>query len=381
MMFVTPMAESRRAVKVSVRPSIPDPGPAQSVIRSQWPRTLVLPVLAMMLCVVSLVALGQGAVDIPLFSIVGILSDDLGFSTGFPYAPMDALVVESIRLPRILMGILVGASLALSGAAIQGMFRNPLADPALLGISSGAALAAVTVIVLSGGLLSGIADILGVYLLPLSAFLGSITVTLIVYRFATVSGHTAVTTLLLAGIAIAALTSAGTGLLTYAADDMQLRTLTFWSMGSLGGATWEKLTGVSVFLLFTLVAISTNARALNAMLLGESEALHLGFDLERIKRRLIILVALSVGASVSVTGIIGFIGLVTPHLLRLAIGPDHRLLLPASAFLGAILLILADLFARTAVAPAELPIGIVTALIGGPFFLWLLIRYSSRAGF
>ncbi len=341
-------------------------------------RYLVLPLLCLLLLATALAGLAVGAVAVPLEDAAGILLQLPGLNRASDYSSTHVAVVQSIRLPRVLMGMLVGASLAMCGAALQGLFRNPLADPALVGVSSGAALGAVSVIVLSGTVLQGLAQIAGPYLLPLAAFLGGVCVTLLVYRLAHSGGRTAVTTLLLAGIAVGSLSSAGTGLLTYMADDFQLRTLTFWTMGSLGGATWSKLGAAAILMLLALVLIPTQARALNALLLGESEAMHLGFDLERVKRRLVLLIALAVGAAVSVSGIIGFVGLVTPHLIRLAVGPDHRLLLPASALLGASLLLLADLFARTIVAPSELPIGIVTALVGGPFFLWLLVRFRSQ---
>ncbi len=341
---------------------------------------LVLPVLVVMMLVVSIMSLGVGAVAVPFTDVTGIVFKAIGFPLNTEYSAINVAVVESIRMPRVILGILVGASLAVCGAALQGLFRNPLADPALVGVSSGAALGAVTVIVLSQSVLFSVSQFLGSYLLPLSAFVGGVLVTLIVYRLAQTGQRTEVTTLLLAGIAVGSLSSAGTGLLTYMADDFQLRTLTFWSMGSLGGITWSKLSVSAVLMLIAIFVIPTQARPLNALLLGESEAMHLGFDLQRTKRLLILLIALGVGAAVSVSGIIGFIGLVTPHLVRLVLGPDHRILLPASALVGASLLLLADLFARTIVAPSELPIGIVTALVGGPFFIWLLMKYRRQGG-
>lgn len=343
-------------------------------------RCLILPFLSLLLLASTLAGLATGAVQVPLREVAGILLQASGIDQFVEFSHTHAAVVQSIRMPRVLLGILVGASLAMCGAALQGLFRNPLADPALVGVSSGAALGAVSAIVLGETVLQGLAHLAGPYLLPLAAFVGGISVTLLVYRLAQSGGRTAVTTLLLAGIAVGSLSSAGTGLMTYMADDFQLRTLTFWTMGSLGGATWSKLGASAVLMVLAIVLIPTQARALNALLLGESEAMHLGYDLERVKRRLVLLIALAVGAAVSVSGIIGFIGLVTPHLVRLVVGPDHRLLLPASALLGASLLLLADLVARTVVAPSELPIGIVTALVGGPFFLWLLIRFRAQRG-
>jgi iron complex transport system permease protein len=275
---------------------------------------------------------------------------------------------------------LVGAALAVSGAAMQGLFRNPLADPGLIGVSAGGALGAVSVIVLGASVTASVAPSLAAGAVPIAAFVGALAATLLVKRLATRDGRTDVATLLLAGIAIQAVAMAGTGLLTYVADDEQLRTLTFWTMGSLGGATWQSLAYAAPLMVLSLLAIPLAAAALNAMLLGESEAGHLGFDTERLKLVLVLLVAGAVGAAVAVSGIIGFVGLVVPHLLRLTLGPDHRALLPGSALLGATLLLLADLVARTVVVPAELPIGIITALVGGPFFIWLLVSRRQRMG-
>ena len=334
--------------------------------------------LFVLLITVSVTALGVGAVSINPREIISILVDSLGFSLAGSLDPAYQQIIMSIRFPRVAMAVLVGAGLAISGAAMQGLFRNPLADPALIGISSGAALAAVAVIVFGTTFLSGYTAFWGIYALPLAAFVGGLVTTFLVYQFSNFNSRTSVSTMLLAGIAINALTIAVTGLLTYLANDEQLRTLTFWSMGSLGGASWGELRVAAPILLLSIVLIPLRANALNALLLGESEALHLGYNLEWVKRGLIVLVALCVGVSVSFAGIIGFIGLITPHLLRLSIGPDHRFLLPFSALLGASLLLASDLLARTLVAPAELPIGIITSLVGGPFFLWLLLRQRRR---
>lgn len=288
--------------------------------------------------------------------------------------PREALVLMNIRLPRLLLGFLVGAALAVSGAMMQGLFRNPLADPGLVGVSSGAGLAAAATIVLGERFLAPTIGLPGHLLLPLGAFLGGLAVTLVLYAIATREGRTSIATMLLAGIALGALAGAGTGLLTYLGDDAQLRDLTFWSLGSLGGATWAKLAIASAIILPVLAATPALARGLNALSLGEGEAYHLGFPVQRLKAAVILLVAAAVGASVAAAGAIGFVGIVAPHVLRLIVGPDHRLLLPLCAVLGGALLTVADLVARTLVAPAELPIGIVTAAIGAPFFLWLLLR-------
>ncbi|PNG04621.1 ABC transporter permease [Stutzerimonas stutzeri] len=292
---------------------------------------------------------------------------------GADHAGPAELILGQIRLPRTLLGLSVGAVLALSGVAMQGLFRNPLADPGLIGVSSGAALgAAVTII--GGNLVGGIAPWLEPYLLSLSAFGGGLGVTALVYRLGRRDGHTQVPTMLLAGIALTALAGAVIGLFTYLADDSTLRTLTFWNLGSLNGASYARLWPLLLVAFGVVCWLPRRARALNALLLGESEARHLGFDVERLKRELVLCTALGVGAAVAAAGMIGFVGLVVPHLVRLMTGPDHRLLLPASALAGGSLLLLADLLARLLLAPAELPIGIVTALLGAPFFLYLLLR-------
>jgi iron complex transport system permease protein len=330
------------------------------------------------LTIVTILALGTGAVEISPGEVLAIVLEPLGIGLPWPVDPGQAAVVMQIRAPRVVMAILVGAALAVSGAAMQGLFRNPLADPALIGVSAGGALGAVSVIVLGAGFITSLFPALAGGAVPAAAFLGALVATLLVKRLATTDGRTDVATLLLAGIAVQAVSMAGTGLLTYLADDEQLRTLTFWTMGSLGGATWQGLAFAAPLMLVAIIAIPMTARALNAMLLGEAEAGHLGIDTERLKQILILLVAGAVGAAVAVSGIIGFVGLVVPHLLRLTIGPNHFAVLPGSALLGATLLLLADLLARTLVVPAELPIGIITALVGGPFFIWLLT--SRRRG-
>lgn len=340
---------------------------------------LILAILTILLVLCLWLSFSIGALAIPASDVLGMLAQALGFTPTTAYTEGQVAVIAEIRAPRVVLGCLVGAGLAITGATIQGLFRNPLADPGLIGVSSGAAFAAVMLIVLGNTLFQGLSSTLGHYTLPLVAFVGSVLVTLLVHRLANFQGRTDMATLLLAGVAINALMGAATGVLTYAANDLQLRTLTFWSMGSLGNATWSQIVAALPLLLLPTLLLSLYAHALNAILLGEAEAGHLGFNLERIKRVLIVLVALVVGTAVALSGVIGFIGLVVPHLIRLVLGPDHRLLLPASALLGASLLLIADLIARTLVAPAELPIGIVTALMGGPFFLWLLLRYRARS--
>lgn len=366
--------------------------PAEAQIRFDTVKAISIPMagdrkkkltlfsLLWILLVVSVISLSKGAVDISSGQTIAIIGNAVGLDLPWQYSEAQQVVLESIRAPRIVLAILVGSVLAISGAAMQGLFRNPLADPALIGISSGATLAAVAVIVLEATVLQGFSQWAGLYRLPIAAFVGGFAATWLVYHFATVGGRPDISSLLLAGIAINALAGSATGLLIYLADNEQLRTITFWTMGSLSGASWSQILVAAPFFLMTLVCLPFVSRALNAMLLGEAEASHLGFSVEKIKTLTIFLVALGIGATVSFAGIIGFVGLVVPHLLRLWFGPDHRSLLPCAAILGAILLLAADLLARTIVMPAELPIGIITGVLGGPFFLWLLRSQKMIGG-
>ena len=334
-------------------------------------RTLLLLALTALLVLVSLVGLGLGATGVPPSRVLAVLADAL---TGRAVSGGDALIVLQVRLPRLLLGLLIGAALASTGALMQGLFRNPLADPGLVGVSAGAALAAAATIVLGDGLLAPLIGPLPFGALPVGAFAGGLLTTLALYVVATRSGRTSIATMLLAGVAFGALAGAVMGLFSYLSDDRQLRDLSFWSLGSLSGATWTKVMTVTPFILPTLLAMPFLARGLNALSLGEAEAFHLGVPVQRVKAVAILLVAVAVGASVAAAGMIGFVGIVVPHVLRLIAGADHKMLLPASSLLGAALLVAADTLARTIAAPAELPIGILTAAIGAPFFLWLLLR-------
>ena len=333
--------------------------------------------LGLLLMLVLWLSLALGPVNLPLGDTLRAALRLLGLPLATDAAVQQAeLILAQIRMPRTLLGLAVGTVLALCGVAMQGLFRNPLADPGLVGVSSGAALGAAVAIV-GGAAFGGLPEAFAPYLLSACAFVGGLLVTALVYRLGRRDGQTHVATMLLAGIALTALAGAAIGLFTYLADDATLRTLTFWNLGSLNGASYARLWPLLLATLAVALWLPRRARALNALLLGESEARHLGFDVERLKRELVFCTALGVGAAVAAAGLIGFIGLVVPHLMRLLVGPDHRLLLPASALAGASLLLLADLVARLALAPAELPIGIVTALIGAPFFLYLLVRGRS----
>ena len=331
---------------------------------------LAIAVLAVLLVLVALFGLTAGASDASAWDVVmnGLFGSEDALSA------RDAIIVYDIRLPRISLGILIGAALAVSGAVMQGLFRNPLADPGLVGVSAGAGLGAISMIVLGGTALAPVSALLGIYALPLAAFLGGLATTLLLYHVATRQGRTSIATMLLAGIALGAMAGAFSGVLVFIADDRQLRDLTFWGLGSLAGATWTKVAAAGPIIALAVAAAPFMARGLNAMALGEATAHHLGIPVQRFKNVAIVAVAAATGASVAVSGGIGFVGIVVPHLLRLLIGPDHRYLLPASALLGASLLLLADAASRTIVAPAELPIGIVTAAVGAPFFLWILLR-------
>lgn len=281
------------------------------------------------------------------------------------------LIVLSLRGPRTVTAMMVGAALGVSGAVLQGLFRNPLADPALIGVSSGAGFAAAVMIVLGGGALAAIMDPLGPFALPAAAFLGGVTTSAVLYRISARHGQVSVATMLLAGIAIGALANAGTGMMVFSSTDDQLRDLSFWLLGSVSGATWT--TTLPLLLLLPVFALLLRAGPnLNRLLLGSAEARMMGVDVKRLVTFLVVAVSLSVGASVAVSGVIGFVGIIVPHIIRLLAGPDHRVVLPCSMLFGAILMLVADMVARVVVAPAELPVGIITALMGAPVFLGLL---------
>jgi iron complex transport system permease protein len=335
---------------------------------------MVLPALGVALAAVFTLSLGIGAVHVAPMQVTAILADRvLSLDLGVDYTQQQELVLWNIRLPRVLMGMLSGAGLAVAGAALQGIFRNPLADPGLIGSSSGGAVGAVGVIML------GTAP-LGSFTLPIAAFGGALLVTSLVYALSRHGGRTEVVTLILTGVALNAIAFSAIGLMNFYATDAQLRSIVFWQMGSLGGSTWRVAMASAPFVLIAVALLLRTRHSLNLMMLGEREAFHLGLRTERVRMQVIGLSALASGAIVAAIGIVGFVGLVVPHLLRLAIGPDNRTLIPASALGGAVLLLLADLIARNILSPLELPLGIVTALVGGPYFLWLLHRTRRMQG-
>ncbi|AUT49661.1 iron ABC transporter permease [Achromobacter sp. AONIH1] len=329
--------------------------------RASAPRSVALICLALAIAV--LAASASGAVSIPLRALPALL-------WGEP-APDQVLwrnVLIDIRLPRVLFAVVAGAGLAVSGAAMQALFRNPLAEPGLIGITAGGALGAVGAIVLTAG---------GFWITAPAAFAGSLLATLCAYavgrRVPGVAG------LLLAGVAITAVAFSLIGLLTFMANDAQLRDLTFWNMGSLARANWTLLAFLGPWVALLSAWMMTQWRAMNALLLGEREAQHLGYALKPLRVRLVLASALIIGPLVAVTGSIVFVGLVVPHLARMTLGANHRWLLPASVAGGGLALVLADWASRVALTPAELPIGLITGLVGGPFFLWLLAR-GRRVG-
>jgi len=339
----------------------------------RWPHLLVALVLIITLAISALLSLVVGAMDLPAWESLQSVIDALFGSEYSSLETYQKVVVVEIRLPRLLLAILVGAMLAQCGAVMQGLFRNPLADPGVIGVSSGAAVGAIVAIV-------WLVEPFGFWSLPLSAFIGGLLTTLLVYVLAQSSSGTSVLFLLLAGIAISAFAGSAIGFMSYFSDDQKLRDLSLWQMGSLGSATTTSLWICCLTLVMLMLAFQRNAAALNALLLGESEARHLGIEVERLKLRLIVLTAVGVGVSVAFTGVIGFVGLVVPHLVRLTTGPNHRSLLPLSALTGAVLMVFADLVARIVVQPAELPVGLVTALLGAPFFLILLMQQRKHWG-
>lgn len=328
----------------------------------------------LMLALVLLVSLSMGAYRIPLPQSLAILLDQIGLQVG-AFGVQQANVLLQIRMPRVLMGVLVGGGLGIAGAALQGMFRNPLVEPGLIGVSSGSALFAVIFMVLvpmtpTLGWIRPIG-------LPIFAFAGGLIAVLAVYRLSKSQGKTDAATLILAGVAINALAGALIGLVLFFADDSALRSFTFWSLGDLAGATWAKIPVSLVLIAFPSLMLLFNYRNLNALALGEQEAFHMGVNVQRVKLQLLVFSALIVGAGVSMVGMIGFVGLVVPHLIRILFGADHRLVLPGSFLLGALLLNFADLIARVIVIPAEMPIGVITALIGAPFFIWLIFNLNK----
>lgn len=341
-------------------------------------RRLLVLALGLLTIAIAAKSLTLGAMAIPIEVVTASLKGLVTAAETAGGGLVEAHIVLTLRLPRVLMGLLIGATLAASGAALQGLLRNPLADPGLVGVSAGAALGAVAVIVFGEAFLYLLPDSLRPSALPMAAFTTGLATTFVVHRLASDGGVTHVAVLLLAGIAINAIVMAAIGYGVFVSTDQQLRDLQFWTLGSLAGASWHGFALPASMMLVALLGLWRLAGDLNALALGEVEAAYLGIDVERLKRRLVLLVALGVGSTVAVAGIIGFVGLVVPHLTRLLAGLDHRYLMPAAMLMGGGLLVMADSMARLVVLPAELPIGIITATIGGPFFLALLLLHRRR---
>jgi iron complex transport system permease protein len=342
-----------------------------------YQHAVIITGLSVLLLVLFLVSLSIGSVPISVGEIIRILLSKIGVGSVHE-TDIQSLVLLNIRLPRLLFTILIGSALGISGASMQGLFRNPLVEPGIVGVSSGAALGAISVILGIKFLSSSIIQGLGPWLLPIFAFLGGIAATLVTLRLGNYEGRTQTTILILAGVAISSLAGAAIGLAIFYADEQQLRTFTFWTLGDLSVATWQKVFMLAPFLLLAVGGLSLLGKPLNALALGEAEAFHSGVNVERLKIAAVLFCSLAVGTSVAFAGIIGFVGLVVPHIIRISFTPDHQLLLPASAIGGACLLMLSDMIGRTVVAPAELPIGIITAVIGTPFFLYLLISSKRK---
>ncbi|HEX5096114.1 MAG TPA: iron ABC transporter permease [Acidimicrobiia bacterium] len=319
------------------------------------------------------VAAAVGAFSIPITDILGSIAHRVGLPFGPQPDPTAESVLWDIRFPRIALAVVVGAALGCAGASMQGTFGNPLAEPGIVGVSSGAALGAVA------GIALGFAA-LGTWSLTAVAFVGGLVTVAVVYAASRSDGRTEVVTLILTGIAVNAFTGAVIGLLTFFADDAELRSITFWSLGSVAQATWPKVAVVAPVAVAGIVLATRRARSLDLLALGDRAAVHVGVDVDRLRLAMLTIVAVLTASAVAVSGIILFVGLVVPHLVRMVAGPGHRLLLPASALGGAALLVVADLIARTIAAPAEVPLGVLTALIGSPFFFWLLRRTRARQG-
>ncbi|MEU2870378.1 iron ABC transporter permease [Streptomyces olivoreticuli] len=331
--------------------------------------TLGMTAALLALCLLSA---GLGAYDIPVGDVLGSLLHRVGLG-GHALDRVGESVLWNVRLPRVALALLVGASLGCAGALMQGVFGNPLAEPGVIGISAGAAVGAVASIAL--GL-----TFLGNWTVAVCAFAGGLVTVLLVYALSRSGGRTEVVTLILTGIAVNAFAGALIGLFLFLADSAQVTQITFWQLGSLAQATWPKVLAVLPCAVAGLAVAPWFARKLDLLALGERPARHLGVDVERLRLVLVLVVALLTAAAVAVAGIVTFVGLLVPHLLRMAAGPGHRFLVPGSALGGALVLVAADLAARTAAQPAELPLGVLTALLGSPFFFWLLRRTRRRQG-
>ena len=330
--------------------------------------------LTVALLVALVFAAGHGQLDVPPSEVLGSLMHKIGLDIGpVPHHPQGENTLWQVRFPRVVMAALAGACLATAGALMQGVFGNPLAEPGVVGVSAGAAVAAATAIVFE-------LTFAGTWTVAICAFIGGLITTTLVYVMSRDGGRTEVVTLVLTGIAINAMTSAGLAFLMFLGDTQAREEIVFWTLGSLNGSRWEYVGVVLPMAVVGIAAAMYLAPKLDLLALGDRAARHVGVDVERLRMSTIVVVAVLTAAAVAFCGIISFIGLIVPHLIRMVAGPGHRLLVPASALGGAVLLVLADLWARTLIAYADLPIGMLTALVGGPFFFWLIRRARRTAG-
>ncbi|GAB3476131.1 FecCD family ABC transporter permease [Marinomonas epiphytica] len=337
-------------------------------------QSVAFPIGITLLVVSFLLSISIGAMPLPFATV---LTDIFSFKSPSDYS-LNTNVLLEIRLPRTLLAMGVGAALGLCGAAMQALFRNPLADPGLIGVAGGGAFGAVLVIVLGNALAANFMSYFGIFALPIGAMLGCLGVCSIIYKLSNQQGQFTIITLLLAGIAVNAIVGSLIGILTLISTDEELRELTFWTMGNLGGNGWALTLPVLGLISISLAGLNKLAKPLNLYLLGEAQAQHLGIQVAGLKKQVFLYTAIAIGAAVSISGMIGFVGFVIPHLVRIMLGPDHKYLFPTSMLLGASFLTLTDVIARIVIIPAELPIGLVTSALGGPFFLYVLYKQTNR---
>ncbi|WP_166927215.1 iron ABC transporter permease [Xanthomonas sp. 60] len=333
----------------------------------------MLGAVVMVLVVAVMASFAVGPLRLPPLEVLQAVGVRLGLVDAAQVSPRDMAVVWQLRIPRVLLGAMVGAALAMAGASLQGLFGNPLADPGIVGVSQGAALGAVAAIVLGAAAVGG-------WVIPLAAFAGGGAAITATYLLARPGRGTGNATLLLVGIAMAAFCSALIGFFTYIASEAELQSLVFWQMGSLASADWQDVAAVAPLFAAGTFAVWRLATPLDMLALGERQAQHLGLDVPRTRRHLVMFSALLVGAAVAFAGAVSFVGLVVPHVARLLVGPGHRGLLPVSGVVGAVLIVVSDTLARTLDPPAEIPLGLFSAALGAPFFLWLVLQQRRGSG-
>tara|TARA_B000000475_G_scaffold46738_1_gene35631 strand:- start:1107 stop:2165 length:1059 start_codon:yes stop_codon:yes gene_type:complete len=344
-------------------------------------RKIIIFLVLILVIIFSIISLTSGPIKISIKEIFYILFNQFGFLGNTEndfFSNIQESVLINIRFPRVILAILVGAGLGTSGAILQGLFRNPLVDPGFIGVSSGAAVGAI-ISIMFGKLLSNfLPHILQAFLLPILAIIGSFLTIMIVYSLSKVNGKTNVMAMLLSGVAINAIAGSIIGFFVSISSDLELRSFTFWTMGGLDNSDWFIVILVSFFTILPFLFIYKFKTEIDIFMLGDSEAANLGVNVEYLKRKIILISSIMVGISVAFCGMIGFVGLVTPHLIRLFISPNHKYLIPGSALLGSLILVLSDFISKTIISPAQLPIGIVTSAIGAPFFVWLILSQKRR---